>query len=669
MATIEDIIQQAANPFDPVTFKTGNFWQEGNSTVDATVNSIHQTELQKIIQLLDLVAADHHTRTVLLAGDVGSGKSYILKRLKEDLNNKAFFVYIPPFVDSDQIWRHTLRQTVDSLMYTPEGQQESQILLWLKSLSVFQSNSLSKSLLGEKKLFVRNLRAAYPVGINQAKHFFGVLYHLSDPDLYDNACSWLRGDDLDEDDLDSLGIKKSIDSEAAAQGILANLGKISTSTYPIVLCFDQVETNQLPDGSANIQPIFNVNTSFHNERAKNFLVVISIVTNTWKQNVKRIQQSDKDRIERAIALKQISLTQAEALWASRLHLLHQQAKTKPSSNIYPLTRGDLKTEFPGGKTTPRRTLSLGQKLFQSHKLGEEPSSIGDDDLAPTFKLLWEKEYSLTERKVTRMQHFSEPELILMLSRVASALQMENIQLKLLPSPTYASYSFSYQKPKSNEKIGLIWADNPSRTFFHTMKACDRIQKSGKCHRLDLVRTERSGKSTNQGYKLFQRIFLESNQNQHIKPDLDSIHYLATYNRLVNSVLAQELVLSDKALDLNGLESLVRDLQILDSCSLLQELKLVSKPIGSEFNNVRVPSENRTISGNKNREKEFLLSFIQTQHLVSRRVASQTVLSQFPKLADGDINLLVQELCQETKIRILDESVAFDDQIICLIPPQ
>lgn len=659
MATVDEIIQQEANPFDPVTFKTGNFWQEENAAVTSTVNSIHQKEIDQITQVLDQIAKDHHTRTVLLAGEAGSGKSYVLKRLKDSLNKKAFFVYIPPFVDSDYIWRHTLRQTVDSLMHKPEGQQDSQLLLWLKSLSVFSDRSLLKKLLGERNLFINNFRSEYPTGIYHAKEFFGALYDLNNPDLYFTACSWLRGEDLDDDDLKALKVKQSIDSEVAAQGILANLGRISTSTYPIVLCFDQVETGQSSDGTANIQPVFNVNTTFHNEKLKNFLIIISINENTWKQSKERIQQSDKDRIERGIALRRISLDQAEALWASRLHPLHHQALPKPETNIYPLTREILEEAYPGGKTTPRAALALGCKFLSQHKLNGVaptlPALPVKPDSTAAFKLLWEKEFSKTEQKVTRIRHFSEPELISMLSRALVALQMKNIHPKLLSSKTYASYSFSYQAPQKNKKMGLVWAENPSKTFFHVMNSCVSAEKEKSCHEMYLVRAEGNGKPNTQGYKLYKQIFVDSSHNRHIKPDLESVHYLATYDRLVNSTHAQELVVAGKTLKLNDLETLVRESGVLNDCSLLQDLGVVPK------------GENRNLT--LDREKDFLLSFIKTHHLMSRKNIVQNTLEQFPKLTDGQIEQIIEELCQENQIRILDQTAAPTDQIICLIPKQ
>lgn len=148
MASINDIIQREVNPFDPTTFKPGNFWQEQQDSA-LTVESIHQEAITETEALLDLVAKDHRSRTVLLLGDSGSGKSYLLGRLKRTLNPKAFFAYIGPWSDSNYIWRHILRYTVDSLMHVPEGQQESQLMLWLKSLAAFKQLSMKELIFNE----------------------------------------------------------------------------------------------------------------------------------------------------------------------------------------------------------------------------------------------------------------------------------------------------------------------------------------------------------------------------------------------------------------------------------------------------------------------------------------------------------------------------------------
>lgn len=119
-----------------------HFWYETKNFA-VTVDSIHQQEIIELEEVLNLVATDHSSRSVLLVGDSGSGKTHLLGRLKNKFNSKAFFVHIIcNWVESNYIWRHILRNTVDCLMQVPEGQQESQLMLWLKSLSAFTKKVL-----------------------------------------------------------------------------------------------------------------------------------------------------------------------------------------------------------------------------------------------------------------------------------------------------------------------------------------------------------------------------------------------------------------------------------------------------------------------------------------------------------------------------------------------
>ena len=144
MTSIDWIIKCEANPFDSTTVKPGNFWQE-QQNIALNVDSIHQEALSEIVALLDRVAGDRRTRTIILCGESGSGKSHLLGRLKQTLNPKAFFTYIGPWPNSDFIWRHILRQTVDSLLYVPQGKQESQLLLWLHSLPAFKERGFAST--------------------------------------------------------------------------------------------------------------------------------------------------------------------------------------------------------------------------------------------------------------------------------------------------------------------------------------------------------------------------------------------------------------------------------------------------------------------------------------------------------------------------------------------
>jgi Cdc6-like AAA superfamily ATPase len=275
------------------------------------VDSIHQEAIAEIEAILTQVTRDNRTRTVLLDGDQGSGKTYLLGRLKKALNDKAFFAYIPPFSQSDHIWRHILRYIVDSFLQVPEGQQDSQLLLWLEGvLSAIRQRSLKERILkddifklwrSDRQKFINQLRVTYKqAGIYNADNFFGVLYDLINSELYPLACEWLQGNNLSEQSLKVLQVGSSVDTEDAARETIANFSRIAANTQPIVLCFDQLESIAgLPNGSIDMQTLFNINTKICDEN-DNFLIIISIATNTWQGHKTRIDKSHQARIYKKV---------------------------------------------------------------------------------------------------------------------------------------------------------------------------------------------------------------------------------------------------------------------------------------------------------------------------------------------------------------------------------
>ncbi|MFN6560396.1 MAG: ATP-binding protein [Nostoc sp. ChiSLP01] len=672
MASINDIIKREVNPFDLVNLRTGNFWVP-NHELESVVESIHQEAITEIEGFLDLVARDNRSRTVLLVGDSGSGKSYLLGRLKRTFNSKAFFAYIGPWVDNDYMWRHLLRNTVDSLIQVPEGQEESQLILWLKNLSVFTKTNLKKQLfndnfwqllLGDRQKFINHLKKTYlKAGIYNPDVFFGVLHDLTDPELYPLACEWLRGDNLSEESMQALRLRHCIDTEDAAKNILANFGKISTATQPIVLCLDQVET--LPNWTSNPQPLFNINTTIHSENLKNFLIIISIVTNGWKQSYRYIQQSDKARIERLISLKSINFNQAEALWAYRLQSLHQEANPKPDSHIFPLKRQLLEENFPGGKTMPRNAFVLGRLEYQEYKLSliDDPTKTPDENPPineeereqAEFQLIWQQEYKKVQFKIAKVSLLAAPDLIQMVQETLEALQVQAIKPKLI-SGTYASYSLSYQLPSKRENIGIVWTEDANmKSFFNVMNACQKTIQQNLCQSLYLIRIGSVGNAKLAGYKIYSQIFTGT-KHIHIKPNLASVHHLATYHNLVNSALAQELVVAGKTINLPALQSLIRESKILEQCTLLQELGIVAKQ--------KPDPDKRT--KDLRLVKDFLLNLVKTQGYMGVPTLISQGVSQFSYVEETETQHLIDLLCQEKKVKIINPKSKLEDQLIRLL---
>jgi hypothetical protein len=700
MTDINDIIKREVNPFD-IEMKHLEFWSDEEDSL-LMVESIHKNAIIEIEELLDLVGEDHRSRTVLLEGESGSGKTYLLRRIKRSFNSKAFFAYILcDWPDSTHIWRHILRRTVDSLIQVPEDKKESQLMLWLKSLTAFTRSDIKQRIFNDnfwealqsnRQKFIKHLKDTYKkAGIYNPDMFFGVLHDLANPELYDLACEWLRGDDLNEDSMKAIKVKTCIDTEDAAKNILANFGRISTQTQPIVLCFDNLETMpQLPEGFLDIQPFLNVNTTIHGNNLKNFLVIISVITNNWNRHIDRIFLADKAGIHRKTRLKDITLEQAESLWTYHLKPLHQLANPRPESPIFPLNREMLEKNYPGSKTKPRNALTLGRDEYQKYKgslLDEKPkpepvtiqikvttpnkktvpkpiiivpprSQDNQDTIQAEFQLLWQHEYTKSQGKITKISLLSSPDLIQMLQQSISTLKIQGVKSKLL-SGKYASYSLSYQHPTNRQKLGIVWTeDSNMNSFYHVMNACQIVIQKNLCHTMQLIRAGDLGKPNLAGNQLYRQIFTDTN-HVHIKPSLQSIHYLATYQSLVNSVKSQELVIGGKTINLQELETLINKANILHKCTLLQDLGIVSKTEKPPTTNGNGKKDLRPV-------KDFLLNLVKTQSYMGVPTLISQAVSQFPDVKETDIQHLIDLLCQEKKVKIMNPKAKLPDQLICLI---
>ncbi|MFM6815066.1 MAG: AAA family ATPase [Dolichospermum sp.] len=683
MESIDKIILRSINPFS--NFSSVNFWHKQQP--EPTVDSIHQEAITKIETTLDQVVQDHQTRTIMLDGDAGCGKTYLLGRLKKKFNHKAFFVYIPPFTGIDSIWRHILRYTVDSLVQVPEGQKDSQLLLWVENVltsikersvkdRIFKDDVLDL-LRNERGKFINKLRDIYKkagISIYNADVFFGVLHDLTDTELYPLACEWLRGDDLSEDSLKTLGIKKSIDTEESARGNLANFSRIAGETQPIVLCFDQLNNiARLPDGSRALQKMFDINTKIHDED-KNFLIIISLNTDVWKTHFKSMDKSDKDRIDQEVPLKSINLQQAESLLSTRLYSLHLQARPQPSSPIYPLTSEYLEKEFPGGKTDPRDIIVFGKDVIQQYKewlaggskdefkpdLSVSRKKDDHSELLAAFKLKWRDEFNKVQRQITKIRHFSAPDLIKMLQEVLETLHVEGVKYPLFTGTTYASYSLEYKLSDKSRPLGVVWTeDGNMNTFFHVMEACKKAAEKDSTLTLYLIRAEVLGNTKNKGYQSYTKFFTGS-PHRHITPHINSVHYLVTYHNLVKDAREGDLVIGSKNLNFKSLQELIRESNILEGCSLLQDLGIFKK-----IKPVIITPPPKVIELTEC--KDYLFDLVKTQHLLGKPTLIDNAISNFPTVNEAQINVLIQQLCEENKIQILDPKAKPEAQLICLVP--
>jgi GTPase SAR1 family protein len=694
VASIDDIIRKSFNPFD--RYKANSFWREEQDS-QLVVDSIHTEVILAANEMLDRITADGRTKTLLISGESGSGKTYLLGRLKKALNSKAIFVYVGSCPNNDHIWRHTLRETVDSLVQIPEQQKDSQLLLWLKNLSVFKKASLKEKIfsipiweLGQsdrykgRQDFIKKLRNLYQkFKIFNHDEFFGVLYDLTDSELYPLACNWLRGDSLNDESLKQLKIKSSIQDEDTARKILANFGEISSQTIPIVICFDELDNYEKPpEGLPELLPLFEVNTVINNDFS-NFLVIISIVTDTWIRCKPKIPQPNIDRINEKVELKSIDLDGAEGIWRSLLLPLHAQAESKLDSPIYPFKREDLEAEFPRGRLNPRDALISGFERFKVYK-----QSLLDGEASPvvpipipqkdSLSLVWIDEFNQVKQKIIRVDQLASIVLLDMLKESMQLFQVSSIQPKVLPSKTYESYSFRYTY-KSQHMI-VVWSEHLSKPFFDVMSACKKMNDKGE--NLYLIHSSGVGDSKSKGYQVYRQVFANS-RNCHITPDLNSIHYINTYYNLLKSSRAGDLVIGGKVIGGRELVTLVREGKFLEECQLLHKLLSMEntpepsklekdKKADKKVNSVVKPPVEKPNEANDlqlKQLKDFVFSAIKTQQLIGIQLLIKNAASQFPEIEKSQIEQVIKQLCLEKQAQIVNPNQPLKDRLICLVIPK
>ena len=571
---LQEIQQQQdliLNPFSDLTY--GNFWFEKQQFAD--VDSIHEEAIAKIEKQLKLLKQDPLglTKSILITGDSGSGKSNLLGRLKNKFKNQASFVYIQPLEDYSYFWRHTLQYTVSGLMAVPEGETDSQLRLWLKSLPIFRGNNLSQRILGEKRSFIRNLKSSYPVGIYEARKFFGILYELANDENYDLACEWLAGEDLDTEELKTLGIKNSINSERVAKGILTNFGRIADATNPIILCFDQIERA--------FSSVFNFNTTLHNERVVNFLVLISATRENWQDYKQSMIQSDLARINETILLDDITIDQAIELWSSRLQPLHSQCDGSPDSTIAiaPLKRETLAEYAPGGRINLRVALTVAGEEFAKYvdNLELQPDT-GDEKPQPQpqqdFITLWKQTYQkIADIGDTKC---SDPEFVEMLKCAFRLLGVNNVNPQMLRNNSNSNKSFSYTSSTGLKKALICNNTKNGNTFSSLMKIIEKIVDQQYCQGIFFIRTTNISSTWIVGCDIYKTIFKPlSKTNIRLKQNIEDIYLLRTCFELDKKSCSGDLYLNYQQISHQQLAELIDEFKVLSNSSLLTKLGVVS----------------------------------------------------------------------------------------------
>lgn len=361
-AAIDQRLLSGPNPFGADTVRSA--WEPP----DGDVGEIHSSVSEAVVSLAEEVRGDGRTRAVLITGQPGSGKTHLLRRIRSRLHAPGLFAYIPPVPQSDRLYRFVLRQVIASLDHPVAAGSPTQI------------GALLESLRGREQ----ELLARYPGIQPDVVTGFG---RLSDPLLGRKARQWLEGAELDDEDLQALGVGSTLSEENEAFEALISLGKLTRILGPVVVCFDQLEYLAAAGNPAGFETLGGKLANLH-DAADNLLLVVSLLDRTWFEAASRWPESARHRIgATSFNLEPLTPEQGFRLCQSRLAGVY--GGHRPPWDGYP-----FRLEFfqqMGGEgqfVTPRLVLHRCRAALDNlRKAGRITPVVGLEQAGPAPKLI------------------------------------------------------------------------------------------------------------------------------------------------------------------------------------------------------------------------------------------------------------------------------------------
>lgn len=222
--------------------------------------SLNANVTDAIIASISSVRAAAHassalrTKSILVLGPAGAGKTHLFARLRHKLGPRAVFVLLRPLVGTEMTPRYVLGQIVQQLGYeSAEG--------GLKQLDALVGSTLAHvggSSVKFPRVFVEEVAALDEP--TRSERLDAALEHLLEryqeadetylarllrtpfqkgPDQR-AALAWLAGRELEEGQMKRLGVTASLPDERIVQA-LQTLGVFAACGAPLVLVFDQLE--------------------------------------------------------------------------------------------------------------------------------------------------------------------------------------------------------------------------------------------------------------------------------------------------------------------------------------------------------------------------------------------------------------------------------------------
>lgn len=370
------ILLQERNPF--ASAWAGDPWEGGYPDVP----TINEKAFNGICRLLASKANDlSEGMGGIVVGETGEGKTHLIARILKHTKAPsvgAAFAYIQPIVDPERTYRYLLREIVTNLLHPIHpGSELTQLGRLLAELVKDFVKSREPKRPGLIEALTKKPITAFQITLNKrdiagraidylsgqcpriSRIFLKVLFQYRFPRLKPVVSSWLKGERIDHDDAQLLGVPVDPEaSEAALESqaleILCSIGQVlARYKQPMLVCFDRLENLDTPE----LRRAFSKMIEVLKDRNPAVLPIAFFRAAVWDESFKHgLDQHVRRRIEQnRFELKGCTPEQALQIVRTRLAFV---LGVDQLTDLSPFDEADLGQVFGGRAMSPGEVIAL-----------------------------------------------------------------------------------------------------------------------------------------------------------------------------------------------------------------------------------------------------------------------------------------------------------------------
>ncbi|MFW9880513.1 MAG: hypothetical protein ACFFG0_46180 [Candidatus Thorarchaeota archaeon] len=338
---------------------------------------------REVYRLVQQTSRDRSSRLMPILGSAGSGKTHAYHSFKDkERENKKKLETVDELEEIDASKFATA--TDWTIVYVPSPPASIRVLLHVYTciieelgaelLDVVSERLVKKWGGGKKGIFQKpKLDEVIQLGIREFPGVFAdcvkalVTYQL-DKNKKPLAERWLLGEDLEDEELNDLGINSVLEED----DICLSLIKIITENLDkvLILYFDELESPYRMLGEAAEMKFLEILKRLYNE-VKGLVITIAVLKEIWPRIIEIADAPLRSRMEPEQELKPFSLNDLKIFFSKSMEAFWEDNNLNPPLYpLFPLNEKLIEMIYEKTKGNPRNSIKLCRRFIDKVVMDE-----------------------------------------------------------------------------------------------------------------------------------------------------------------------------------------------------------------------------------------------------------------------------------------------------------